>query len=110
MRTGMRKPGFGESNLGAAIGAAVGSVGGLFSAGIVPAIVYKDITVLFRAPIISLIAWLASIVGGWFIGGQIGPRVGERFRSRRAEMIGGGIGGMIPIAAVILWSWYVTRR
>jgi len=110
MRPGMRKPGFGETNLGAAVGAAVGSVGGLFAAGIVPAFVYRDITVLFRMPMISLISWIGSIACGWFIGGQIGPRLGQRYKSRRAEMIGGGLGGLIPIAAVMLSSWYVTRH
>jgi len=110
MRPGQRKPGFGETNLGAVVGAGVGSVGGLFAAGIIPAILYKDITVLFRTPIISLIAWVFSIAGGWFIGGQIGPRLGMSFKSQRAEIIGGALGGLIPIAAVMVWSWYISRR
>jgi hypothetical protein len=106
----MRKPGFGETSLGAVVGAGVGSVGGLFAAGIVPAILYKDITVLFRTPIISLIGWITCIAGGWFIGGQLGPRLGMRYKSERAEIIGGGVGGLVPIVAVMIWSWYISRR
>ena len=106
----MRKPGFGETNLGAIMGAVVGSIGGLFAVGIVPAIMYRDITVLFRTPILALISWVSCIVGGWFVGGQIGPRVGARFKSQRAEVIGGGFGGLVPIFAIIAWSWYMMVR
>jgi hypothetical protein len=110
MKPGMRKPGFGETSLGAIMGAVTGSIGGLFAVGIVPTILYRDITELFRTPIFALISWLTSIIGGWFVGGQIGPRLGMRNRSRRAETIGGCIGGLIPIAAIMVWSWYMTAR
>ena len=106
----MRKPGFGETNLGAVMGAATGSIGGLFAVGIGPAIIYKDVTALFSTPILALISWLSCIVGGWFIGGQIGPRLGMRFKSRRAESIGGCMGGVIPIIAIVFFSWYMTAR
>jgi hypothetical protein len=106
----MRKPGFGETNLGAVMGAVVGSIGGLFAVGIVPAIIYKDITVLFRTPTLALMSWVGSIIGGWFVGGQIGPRVGARFKSQRAEMVGGAVGGLMPIAVIVAWSWYMMVR
>jgi hypothetical protein len=108
MKPGMRKPGFGETNLGAVTGAATGSIGGLFAVGIVPAIVYRDVTVLFHTPILALISWLTCIITGWLIGGQIGPRLGMRLKSQRAESVGGCIGGLIPIIAIVLWSWYMT--
>jgi hypothetical protein len=110
MKPGIRKPGFGETNLGAVTGAATGSIGGLFSVGIVPAIARRDIMGLFDSPVLALISWLVCIICGWLIGGQIGPRLGMRFKSQRAETVGGCIGGLIPIIAVMLWSWYVTVR
>lgn len=110
MKPGQRKPGFGETNLGAVMGAVVGSIGGLFAVGIVPTILYKNIAYLFGTPILALISWISSIITGWLIGGQIGPRVGMCFRSQRAESIGGGVGGLIPIIVILLWSWYMTTR
>jgi len=110
MKPGQRKPGFGETNLGAMMGAAVGSIGGLFAVGIVPTIVYRNIGYLFGTPILALISWLSCIITGWLIGGQIGPRAGMRFKSQRAESIGGSIGGLIPILIIVLWSWYMTMR
>ena len=110
MKPGMRKPGFGETNLGAVMGAATGSIGGLFAVGIVPAIAYKNITYLLHTPILALISWLTCIIVGWCMGGQIGPRFGMRFKSQRAETLGGCIGGLVPIIAIVLWSWYVTVR
>ena len=41
MKPGMRKPGFGETSLGALMGAVVGSIGGLFAVGIVPTILVQ---------------------------------------------------------------------
>ena len=92
------------------MGAVVGSIGGLFAVGIVPTILYKNIAYLFGTPILALMSWLTSIIVGWFMGGQIGPRLGARFRSQRAESIGGCIGGLIPILIIVAWSWYMTTR
>ena len=110
MKPAPRKPAFGETNLGALMGAVVGSIGGLFAVGIVPTIVYRSIVYLFGTPILALISWLTSIITGWFIGGQIGPRLGMRFKSQRAESIGGCIGGLVPITIIIAWSWYIITR
>ncbi len=110
MKPAPRKPAFGETNLGAVMGAVIGSIGGLFAVGIVPTIIYKNIAYLFGTPILALISWLTSIIAGWLIGGQIGPRVGMRFKSQRAENVGGCIGGLIPITVIMLWSWYMTTR
>lgn len=107
----MRKPGFGESNVGAMAGAVVGSIGGLFALGLAPAIVGRNITLLFATPILGLFSWLVSLGTGWMIGGQIGPRLGENFRNVKAEAVGGAIGGLIPVVLIALWGWYmITPR
>jgi uncharacterized membrane protein len=103
----LRKPGFGETNLGAVAGVIVGSVGGLFSVGIAPAIMSRNIALLFATPVFSLISWIICLVCGWLIGGQLGPRLGARFKSERAEIVGGALCGLAPVILIIAWScWY----
>lgn len=104
----MRKPGFGETNLGAVAGAVAGSFGGLFAVGLPPAILERDISRLFHTPIFTFIGWLVCLAAGWVIGGQIGPRLGEKYKSDRIEYIGGAIGGLIPVVLVALWSWHMS--
>ncbi len=106
----MRKPGLGELNLGALAGAVVGSIGGLFAVGLAPAIILRDFARLFGTPKLGMICWLIAGALGWFIGGQIGPRVADRFNINRAELIGGGLGGLIPVILIALWGWYMTTR
>jgi hypothetical protein len=62
---------------------------------------------LFHTPILTFIAWLVCLGLGWVIGGQIGPRLGEKFQSPRVEYIGGVAGGLIPVILITLWSWYM---
>jgi hypothetical protein len=104
----MRKPRLGELNLGAMAGIAVGGIGGLFAVGIAPAIVYRDPAAIFGTRIISLICCVISGIGGWLIGGQLGPLVGSWFRSERAELIGGTLGGLVPVVVIALWGWYMV--
>jgi hypothetical protein len=104
----MRKPSIGEYNLGAVAGAVVGATGGLFAIGLVRAILGQNIALLLIAPILSLISWVVCGAVGWLLGGQIGPRLGERFYSERAEYLGGALGGLIPVLLVALWVWYMT--
>jgi hypothetical protein len=104
----MRKPSFGETNLGALVGAMVGSVGGLFAVGIAPAIVGRSLALLFSTPILSLASWIISGCLGWAIGGQLGPRLGALLRSSRGEVIGGVVGGLIPVVSIALWGWYMV--
>ena len=106
----MRKPAFGEANQGALAGVIVGAIGGLFAIGLAPAIISGHIAFLFGTPLLGLICWLVSGPLGWFIGGQIGPRIGERFHSLKAEIIGGALGGLVPVIAIVLWGWYMVRR
>jgi len=104
----MRRPSFGEANMGALAGAVVGAIGGLFAVGIAPAIIGRDLALLFATPMLGFICWLVSGPLGWFLGGQLGPRLGEAFKARQAEVIGGAVGGLIPVAAIALWGWYMV--
>jgi hypothetical protein len=106
----MRKPPLGEYNMGALAGAVVGSIGGLFAIGLVRAILARNITLLFGTPILGLLSWVVCGLLGWFLGGQIGPRLGEKHYSQRAEILGGALGGFIPVVLVALWAWYMSVR
>jgi hypothetical protein len=106
----MRRPGFGEANVGALAGAVIGAIGGLFAIGIGPAIASQNIRLLVGTPILAIVSLLVCGPLGWLIGGQIGPRFGGKFNTQRAETIGGVIGGLIPVAFVAIWAWYMTAH
>lgn len=106
----MQKPGFGEFNLGALAGAVVGAIGGLFSLDLARAIINGKAAMLFDTPILSFISWLLCGILGWLIGGQVGPRVGMRYRNPRAEMVAGGVGGLVPVILVGLLGWYLAQQ
>jgi hypothetical protein len=107
----MKGPRIGEVNLGAAAGAVVGAIGGLFAIGIAPAIIGKNASLLIGTPMLALISCLISGPIGWVIGGQVGPRLAELFKSQRVEVVGGIVGGLVPVVAIALWAWYmVTPR
>ena len=38
------------------------------------------------------------------------PRVGESYGSPRAELLAGGLAGLLPVVAIALWGWYMTVR
>ena len=104
----MKRPSLGEANMGALAGGIVAAVGGLFAIGIAPAVLARNLALLFGTPILGLICWVVSGPVGWLIGGQIGPLLGEKFRTRRAEMVGGALGGMVPVVLIALWGWYMV--
>lgn len=107
----MRKPELGEINLGALAGAGVASIGGLFAVDIPAAVIERDLALLLSTPTLSVLCWLVGLPLGWFIGGQIGPRLGQAFNSQRAEIIGGAVGGLVPLIVLVWWGWYlVTPR
>ena len=106
----MRKPPLGEYNLGALAGAIVGSVGGLFAVGLPPAILARNIALLFGTPLLGLLSWLLSGLVAWFLGGQLGPRLGEKYDSPQAEILGGALAGLIPVVSITLWSWYMATH
>lgn len=100
----------GEYSLSAVVGAIVGSIGGLFAIGLPRAILGRNVALLFATPILALICWLISGPIGWFLGGFIGPRLGDKYQSQRAEIFGGAIGGLIPVVLITIWAWYMLTR
>jgi hypothetical protein len=104
----MRKPSFGEANLGAVVGAVVGAIGGLVAIGIAPAIIYRDPAQLFRTPILALLSWLISTPTGWVLGGQLGPRLSSILNFPNAEIVGGVLGGLLPVGLIGLWGWWMV--
>ena len=101
----LRGPGLGEANLGAVAGAVTGAVGGLLAVGIPLAVAGRDpaLLVIFRN--LALIGFLICVPVGWFVGGQIGPRAIRVFGDRRGELIGGILGGLIPVLVIMVWAW-----
>ena len=86
----------------------VGAIGGLFAVDVASAIIDKDPTRLISTPRLSLLCWIVSLPIGWLIGGQLGPRLRDALRSPLAEIIGGGLGGLVPVIALGLWGWYLV--
>jgi hypothetical protein len=102
------KPRLGESNLGALVGAVVGATGGLFAVGIAPAIMAGNIALLIGYPRVGALCMLASGLIGWLLGGQIGPRFGEKYDTQRAEITGGALGGLVAVVLIALWGLYMS--
>ena len=104
----MRRPSIAGANMGALVGAIVGATGGLFAVGIAPAVIDRSAASLFGTPILGLICFFISGLFGWLIGGQIGPRFGDLFQPRSAEVLGGVLGGLVPVTLIALWGWYMV--
>ena len=100
---------FGEPNLGAVIGASIGAVGGLFAVTIPYAILIRDIHALSMARTHGLMGFLVSAPVGWIIGGQIAPRLEGKLNERAAGIIGGIIGGMLPVGGFLYWGWRMVH-
>lgn len=109
-RNNFPRPDLGQVNLGALAGAVLGSIGGLFSVGIPPAIVFRDVRALFATPTLGVISFIVCGLLGWLLGGQVGPWFGRKYQSIQAEFISGAIFGAIPVVMVLVWSyWMVTH-
>jgi hypothetical protein len=104
------KPRLGEMNLGALVGTVVGATGGLFAVGIAPAIMARNIALLFLYPIIGVFCMVVGGLVGWLVGGQLGPRFGTKYDTQRAEIAGGVVGGMVPVVLIALWGWYMKTH
>lgn len=104
------RPSFGESNLGALVGAIVGATGGLFAVGIAPAILERKLAMLFFYPTIGLVCMLISGAIGWILGGQLGPRLADKYNNARIEITGGALGGLVPVILIALWGWYMKTH
>ena len=59
-------------------------------------------------PILGMMSWVVCGVAGWLAGGQIGPRLGEKYYSQHVEILGGALGGLIPVLLVALWALYMS--
>ena len=105
-----RKPPIGEANLGALIGAVVGSIGGLFALGIAPAVIYGKPYFLAAAPKLNVISFFFCGVVAWFAGGQLGPRLEPFFGQRNGLIIGGIIAGLIPVCGIATLGWYLAAH
>lgn len=104
-----RNPSFGEINVGAMVGTAVGSVGGLFAIGLGRVVLTRNIALLFSTPILGLMCSLLGGAVGWILGGQLGPRLGRMLQTQSGEIIGGFLGGLLPVLLIALWGWYLVR-
>jgi hypothetical protein len=107
----MKTPRFGEGSLGAVAGAVTGALGGLVAVVLPLAIMTRDIQALSAARTFGVIGWIVCWPVGWLIGGQIGPRLEGILSERNAGIVGGILGGLVPVAGFVLWGWYlVTPR
>jgi hypothetical protein len=97
-------------NLGSVSGAVVGSIGGLFAIGIGPAIVGRNPALLLATPLLGLFSWLICLPTGWLVGGQIGPRLGQKYQSPKVEIIAGGVSGLIPVIVIAAFGWYMAAQ
>ncbi len=102
--------GFGGFKLGAMAGGVVGAVGGLFAVGVARALYEHNPRLLLETPTLSFVCWVVGGLTGWLMGGQLGRRLGMVFRSERAEIVGGVVGGLIPVALMAYWGWYLASH
>jgi hypothetical protein len=99
-----RRPG-----IGAVAGAVTGAVGGLLAVGIPLAIAGRDpaLLVIFRN--LAITGFVICVPSGWLIGGQTGPRCVRFFGERHGELIGGILGGILPVIGLMYWAWSKTN-
>ena len=104
----MMEPSIGKENLGAVIGAVIGAVGGLFAIAIPLAIMTGNVQRLSDARKLGLFGFLVSVPIGWFAGGYISHALGKKMSLKAAGIIGGTIGGLMPVTAIALLGWYIV--
>jgi hypothetical protein len=93
---------------GALTGAIVAGVGGLFAFGVARAVVYQDLSLMFRLPMLGMVCLLISGPIGWVLGGRLGPFLARKLRSRSCEILGGIVAGLLPVGVVLFLGWYLT--
>ena len=106
----INKPSFGQANLAALIALAVGSILGLFALGSIAAIVAREPQWLGVAPKANIFSFFACGTVGWLLGGQIGPRLEKLLGLRNGHIVGGIVGGLVPVAIVAGYGWYLATQ
>jgi len=101
----MKSPRIGEGSLGALVGAVTGAVGGLVAVVLPLAIITHDLQALAAARTLGVFGWIVCWPVGWLLGGQIGPRLEKVLGERKAGILGGITGGLVPVAGFALWGW-----
>lgn len=102
------KPGaIGEPNLAALIGSSIGSITGLFSIGVAPAIIEHNARLMMAHPTIGLFCFVVGGVFGWLVGGLLGSRLARVRRVQPAHIAGGVIGGSLPFVGFVLLGWFL---
>ena len=90
------------------IGAVIGAVGGLFAIAIPLAIMTGNVQALSIARKLGLFGFLVSVPVGWFAGGYISHGLEKKMSRKAAGIVGGIIGGMLPVTAIALLGWYLV--
>ena len=106
----IRKPTFGQANLAALIALGTGSIFGLFALGSIPAVVAREPQFLAVAPTMNIISFFVCGGVGWFLGGQIGPRLEGLLGDQKGHIAGGIIGGLVPVSIVAGYGWYLATQ
>jgi putative Mn2+ efflux pump MntP len=104
------EPSIGKENLGAVIGAVVGAIGGLIAIAIPFAIMTRNIQNLSAARTFGLISFLICTPVGWFAGGYLAHYLEKFMRPKTASIVGGIIGGLLPVTGVALYGWHMATR
>lgn len=104
------EPSIGKENLGAVVGAVVGAIGGLVAIAIPYAIMTRNFQNLSAARTFGLISFLVCTPVGWFAGGYLTHFLEKFLRPKAASIIGGAIGGLLPVTGVALYGWHMVSR
>lgn len=105
-----RKPPIGEPNLAALIAAVIGCIGGLFALGVAPSIITGNAQFLAAYPMFNVFSFFLCGAIAWFIGGQIGPRLQLMFGEQNGLIVGGVIGGLIPVVGMVGMGWFLSTH
>lgn len=106
----MKEPSIGKENLGAVIGAVVGAVGGLVAITIPYAVMTRNLHALSEARTFGLISFVVCTPVGWFLGGYLTHLLERITHPKIAAIIGGTLGGVIPVAGFALWGYHLITR
>lgn len=106
----MEEPSIGKENLGAVIGAVIGAVGGLVAIAIPYAIMTQSLHSLSSARTFGLISFLICTPIGWFAGGYSSHFLERFMPPKPANIVGGIIGGLLPVTVVALYGWHMAAQ